>query len=147
MWQVELMTNIMWQVDLTTNIMWQVDFTNNIMWQVDFTTNSMWQTGELNDQYHVTGGINDQYLSLFYWSTRTNTCMKEENLRVYHCFIEALGHIHLWGRRTLVYIIFLTTIYTKVLLPHTCMCHSASIKQWYTLRFSSRIHVCVLVLQ
>jgi hypothetical protein len=33
--------------------------------------------------------------------------MREENLSVYHCFIEALGHIHVSGSRTLVYIIVL----------------------------------------
>jgi hypothetical protein len=43
----------------------------------------------------------------FIESTRTHTCMREENLSVYHCFIEALGHIHVSGRRTLEHIIVL----------------------------------------
>jgi hypothetical protein len=30
----------------------------------------------------------------FIESTRTHTCMREENLSVYHYFIEALGHVH-----------------------------------------------------
>ena len=57
--------------------------------------------------------------------------MREENLSVYHCFIEALGYIHVGGRRTLVYIIVLlkalghihvggrrTLVYIIVLLKH-----------------------------
>jgi hypothetical protein len=30
----------------------------------------------------------------FIESTRIHTCMREENLSVYHCFNEALGHIN-----------------------------------------------------